>query len=59
MNKANEWLRSNPSVKVKTCESIEVKEKQNAQGIVDTDKSSYWESGEHSSYFVRCLRYTL
>ena len=57
IQKANQWLQQHTEVRVKTCESIEVKEKSTAQGTVDTEKATYWESGEYSTYYVRCLRY--
>ncbi|ESO08475.1 hypothetical protein HELRODRAFT_169327 [Helobdella robusta] len=56
--RANEWLVSHPHLKVKTCESIEVKGRYD--GVVDTCKSCYFEA-DHSkrrmrNLYIRALR---
>ena len=58
VTRANEWLRRNNHVRVKTCESIEVKGRYD--GMVDTNKSSYFEA-DHSkrkmrNMYIRALR---
>ncbi|XP_070579376.1 uncharacterized protein [Ptychodera flava] len=54
MDRANEWLRINPSVEVKSCESLEKKADQNSQ--VDPNESTRYESGKAPQYMVRGLR---
>ncbi|KAI0231166.1 hypothetical protein LSAT2_018496 [Lamellibrachia satsuma] len=58
VTRANEWLKANPYVKVKTCESIEVKGR--LDGIVDTRKSSYFEADhcrrKMRNMYIRALR---
>ena len=59
MVRANEWLRQNPSVKVTVCESVETKREHmtlGGSGIVDSNRSCYYESGKHASAYVRGLR---
>ena len=58
VTRANKWLRENGHVRVKVCESIEVKGRYD--GIVDTNKSSYFE-GDHikkkmRNMYIRALR---
>ena len=53
--RANEWLRQNPSIKIKVCESVESKRSSN-QPMADTNTSSYYESGRHATIFLRSLR---
>ena len=58
MTRANEWLRRNGHLKVMTCESIEVKGRYD--GVVDTNKSSYFEA-DHTkrkmrNMYIRALR---
>ena len=57
IQRANQWLQQHGDVRVRTCESIEVKERGNSGGAVNTNKSTYWEPGKHSAYYVRCLRW--
>ncbi len=59
VSRANKWLRENGQVRVKVCESIEVKGRYD--GVVDTNKSSYFE-GDHikkkmRNMYIRALRY--
>ena len=59
VTRANKWLRENGHVRVKVCESIEVKGRYD--GVVDTHKSSYFE-GDHikkkmRNMYIRALRY--
>ena len=59
ITRANDWLRKNGHVRVKTCESIEVKGRYD--GLVDTNKSSYFEA-DHTkrkmrNMYIRALRY--
>ncbi len=53
MEKANNWLSQNPTLKVKTCESVELKRR---QGDTDSDKSTFFEYGKSANFFVRILR---
>ena len=58
MTRANEWLRINSQVRVLTCESIEVKGRYD--GVVDTNKSSYFEADhikrKFRNMYIRALR---
>ncbi|XP_064487176.1 uncharacterized protein LOC135399270 [Ornithodoros turicata] len=53
INRANEWLKENPSWEVKTCESVEFK---TSSEVVNTERMTYYEYGEQSTRYVRCLR---
>lgn len=58
VTRANDWLRKNGNLRVKTCESIEVKGRYD--GVVDTNKSCYFEA-DHSkrrmrNLYIRALR---
>ena len=58
VTRANDWLHQNPSLRSKTCESIEVKGRYD--GVVDTNKSCYFEA-DHSkrrmrNLYIRALR---
>ena len=58
VTRANEWLRQNAGLRVKICESIEVKGRYD--GVVDTNKSCYFEA-DHSkrrmrNMYIRALR---
>jgi hypothetical protein len=58
VSRANEWLRLNPHLRAKTCESIEVKGR--LDGVVDTNKSCYFEA-DHAkrrmrNIYIRALR---
>ena len=59
VNRANEWLRRNGHLKANTCESIEVKGRMD--GVVDTNKSSYFEADHVKrrmrNMYIRALRY--
>ena len=58
VSRANEWLRRNGHVRVKTAESIEVKGR--LDGVTDTNKSCYFEA-DHTrrkmrNMYIRALR---
>ncbi|ESO08152.1 hypothetical protein HELRODRAFT_169892 [Helobdella robusta] len=58
LKKANEWLKTHSNLKVKVCESVEVKGRYD--GVVDTNKSCFFEA-DHSkrrmrNLFIRVLR---
>ena len=58
VSRANDWLKSNAHLRVKTCESIEVKGR--LDGVVDTTKSCYFEA-DHAkrrmrNIYIRALR---
>lgn len=58
VSRANDWLKSNIHLRVKTCESIEVKG--GLDGVVDTTKSCYFEA-DHAkrrmrNIYIRALR---
>jgi len=58
VSRANDWLKSNTHLRVKTCESIEVKGR--LDGVVDTTKSCYFEA-DHAkrrmrNIYIRALR---
>jgi hypothetical protein len=58
VSRANEWLRRNGQVRVKTAESIEVKGR--LDGVTDTNKSCYFEA-DHTrrkmrNMYIRALR---
>ena len=58
VTRANDWLRKNGHVCVKTCESIEVKGR--LDGVTDTNKSCYFEA-DHTkrkmrNMYIRALR---
>ena len=58
MKRANDWLRRRPSIRVRTCESIEVKGR--LDGYVDSDKGSYYEPDHmkrrNRNMYIRALR---
>lgn len=53
VNRANEWLKENPTWEVKTCESVEFK---TSSEVVNTERMTYYEYGEQSTRYVRSLR---
>ncbi len=53
--KANQWLQQNPTVKVKSCESIESERKYKAT-VADTNTSTLYEWGDHVTEYNRSLR---
>ncbi|XP_015904789.1 uncharacterized protein [Parasteatoda tepidariorum] len=53
VDRANDWLRANPQWKIKTCESVEFKDKGNE---IDSEKMIYLEYGEASTCYIRGLR---
>lgn len=58
VSRANNWLKANAHLRVKTCESIEVKGRMD--GVVDTTKSCYFEA-DHAkrrmrNIYIRALR---
>ena len=57
MGRANDWLRHNPHLKVRTCESIELKKRSGDHGDIDTEKVTFYEYGENRNKFIRALRW--
>ncbi|XP_054709337.1 uncharacterized protein LOC129219042 [Uloborus diversus] len=53
VDRANEWHRLNPQWEIKTCESVEFK---NKGENVDYEKMTYFEHGEGETWFIRGLR---
>ncbi|XP_019631216.1 PREDICTED: uncharacterized protein LOC109475120 [Branchiostoma belcheri] len=59
VTRANQWLQQNPTMEVKTCESLEVKFEYHlgsSGGVVNPDRSLFYESGKVRSCYVRGLR---
>ncbi|XP_013772958.1 uncharacterized protein LOC106458050, partial [Limulus polyphemus] len=54
IDRANQWLYSQPTWESKTCESVEFKSY--AGQMIQNEKMVYYERGEHRTWFVRGLR---
>lgn len=53
VDRANDWLRANPQWEIKTCESVEFKDKGNT---INSEKMIYLEYGEVQTWYIRGLR---
>ncbi|XP_066270908.1 uncharacterized protein [Branchiostoma lanceolatum] len=59
VTRANQWIQQNPTMEVKTCESLEVKFEYHmggSGGVMNPDQSLFYESGKMRNCYVRGLR---